>query len=142
VLAAAGATAAIVALFLPFSQNPGTFSSIQDHTLAQHSDGIAIAVLALSGAIAAYRAFRARRRTVSPLILALPTLGLFIVNAARKTSQDLYPVGADGQPDTSQAAVHASLVELERGAITRTLGGVRQQRRQVATHGVLLLPKL
>jgi len=107
-LAGVGAAAVALSLFLPLTQNPGTFTGVQDNTLVQHGGAISV-LFAVASAIGIYRAFRSKSRQGGAMVGGLVTLAIFVFEGGSKGAQTLYPIGADGQPDPTQPGVHAGL---------------------------------
>ena len=106
VLVLLGALAMVVATFLPLNES-ARFGRIEHNTLIQ-SGGWLLIVMALWAAVGAYRVDQGRQRpafVIAPCVFGLALVGYWAVMAG---SQTLYPVGADGQPDTSLPGVAAT----------------------------------
>jgi len=98
----------LVATFLPLFEPTGQFLTIQQNTLIQHG-GWLFLVAAVAAAAAGFRSYLADAQWWLPLAGAafgVITLALWATSAKNRT---LYPVGLDGEADTSQGGVVADL---------------------------------
>jgi hypothetical protein len=95
-----GAFAMVIATFLPLNES-GSYRRIEDNTLIQHG-GWMLIVAAIWIVIAGYYLDRG---TQSPALIIVPCVlaaAWVIFTGITAGTQTLYPVGANGTPDTSQ----------------------------------------
>ena len=94
--------------FLPLVES-GRFARVSDNTLIQHNSWWPI-VVAIGIAASGYRVSLGKRSEAAlPILACLGAGGYFILIATDKASRTLYPLGADGGPDSSQPGVVSSL---------------------------------
>jgi hypothetical protein len=100
ILVLLGSLAMAVATFLPLNES-GTFRRIEDNTLIQNGGWVLIA-LAIWISAAGYYADQGSQK-IALVILPCVIAGAWIVfTAISAATEKLYPIGADGNPDTSQ----------------------------------------
>jgi hypothetical protein len=97
-----GAVAVAIAAFLPLYEAAGTFSSVAQNTFIQHGGWLLI-----GGAIAiAVSGVRVSQRKPNgwlwTAILCVINAVFLVVWAKHEENRTLYPIGADGVPDSSQ----------------------------------------
>jgi hypothetical protein len=104
-----GAVAMALAAFLPLNESTGVFRLVQDNTLIQHGGWLLIAA-AVCIAVSGFWVSQSNPDAwVLPVLLCvLAGIGI-VIWATDNDLRTLYPVGADGAPDTSQHGVVASL---------------------------------
>jgi ribosomal protein S27E len=94
-----GAIALVTSTFLPMIEPTGMFSFVQQNTLIQH-DGWLLVVAAVAIAASGIRAYYGTE-WIAPLVISIVSaIGLAIL-AANEDMRTLYPIGADGDPDTT-----------------------------------------
>ncbi len=101
-----GATAMVVATFLPLNEPAGPFLMVRENTMIQSGGGWALIVTAV-GILAS--GFWASQRgsaewLVPTSLCALAGLGIALL-AGAKSSRTLYPVGLDGELDLSSPVI-------------------------------------
>jgi hypothetical protein len=115
----AGGVALAVSTLLPLDEPSGTFATVQSNTLIQHGGWFLIAPGG-AGAIAAYENYHNHRRSWAAIILAVIAIAEVVHLGTDKTLRTLYPIGSDGQPDTSQPG---TVVPLGIGIYLAGIGG-------------------
>jgi hypothetical protein len=103
-----GAATMTLATFLPLDEPTGLFRMVRDNTLIQSGGWLLIAV-AIGIAAAGFRASQKPGQWVAPVVLCVLAAGgvtLWFLDTSMRT---LYPIGADGTPDTSQPGTVAAL---------------------------------
>lgn len=105
-LITAGATAMMVATFLPLNEPAGPFLTVRENTMIQNGGGWALIATAVG--ILASGFWASQRRSAEWLVptglCALVGLGIALL-AASKSSRTLYPVGLDGELDLSSPVI-------------------------------------
>ena len=102
-----GSLAMVIPTFLPLNES-GRFGHIEDNTLIQQGGWMLIA-LAIWTALSGYSVDQGRQR-VALVIVPTVLAGLWVVYiAVTAGTQTLYPVGADGHPDTSMPGTTATM---------------------------------
>ena len=125
-LVVVGAAAMAIAVFLPYLESTGIFSSVKENTLIQQ-EGWPFLLFAVAAALSALRNYGAGRRGWAPIILGLLGLGLAIKVGSDKSLRTLYPISPNGELDTSEAGKVASVgigvYVAGAGAVLTVLGG-------------------
>jgi ribosomal protein S27E len=103
-----GAAAMAIATFLPLTEPTGVFHLVPDNTLIQH-DGWALIGFALAIAGSGFRASQRNGKWFTPLIWCILAAILIAIWFMDQGTRTLYPIGADGTPDTSQPGMVGSL---------------------------------
>jgi hypothetical protein len=104
-----GAAAVAVATFLPFDEPTGPFSVVRQNTLIQLGSWWFL-VLAIAIAVTAYRASQLRRgEWVVPIIFSALAVIAIVVLFNDEDLRTLYPIGANGTPETSAPGTVATL---------------------------------
>ena len=102
-----GSLAMVIATFLPLNQS-GTYRRIEDNTLIQNGGWMLIA-LALWIAIGGYLVDQGRQRVALVIVPCVLAAVLVIFTGMTAGTQTLYPVGRDGNPDTSLPGTTATM---------------------------------
>lgn len=98
----------VIASFLPLYESP-RFARIESNTLIQQG-GWLLVLVALGIAVTGYRLDQGQSKSATPsIVLSLLAGGYAAVLASDTGSRTLYPLTADGVPDTSQPGVVAAL---------------------------------
>jgi hypothetical protein len=106
VLVLLGSLAMIIATFLPLNES-GRFLRIEDNTLIQNGGWILIA-LAIWIAVGGYYADQGSQRAVLAILPCVIAGAWIVFTAISAGTEKLYPIGSDGNPDTSQPGSAAS----------------------------------
>jgi multisubunit Na+/H+ antiporter MnhG subunit len=102
-----GSLAMVIATFLPLNES-GTYRRIEDNTLIQHG-GWMLIVLAIWIATAGYFVDQGRQQWALVFVPCILAAALVFLTGATAGTQTLYPVGPNGNPDTSQAGTTATM---------------------------------
>lgn len=104
-----GALAMALAAFLPLDEPTGLFGMVRDNTLIQHG-GWTLIALAVGIAASGFRASQRKGNWwVLPVVLCVLAAIALANWATDKDLRTLYPIGANGNLDTSQPGMVASL---------------------------------
>jgi hypothetical protein len=95
-----GAAMLAVSTFLPLTEPTGLLRYVQQNTLIQH-DGWMYLAAAVALAAAGIRAFYDSKTSAAPLSVSLLAAVGVVLWATNSGMRTLYPVSADGTPDTS-----------------------------------------
>lgn len=106
ILAAIGTVLMGVAVFLPRWETT-SLSGIAKNTLIQGNGGIGVLVAALLIALALYDIYNRGTASWWLAILGAGSLGWIVYNGLHKAYNTLYPIGVNGQLDTS-SPIHAT----------------------------------
>jgi hypothetical protein len=108
VAVALGSVGLAIAEFLPLDEQTTLFARIQENTLLQQ-EGWPFLIFAAFAGLAAYRSYANAQRTWAPTIWGVFGLAYAIYLGTNKSLRTLYPIGANGEPDTSQAGTVAAI---------------------------------
>jgi hypothetical protein len=103
-----GAVTMALSTFLPLDEPTGLFRTVRDNTLIQ-SGGWLLIALAIGIAAAGFRASQKPEEWIAPVVVCVVAGGRVIFWFLDKSLRTLYPIGADGTPDTSQPGTVAAL---------------------------------
>lgn len=137
VLLILGSLAMVVATFLPLNES-AKFGRIEQNTLIQHGGWMLIA-LAIWIAAGGYYVDQGRQKAALVIVPCVLAVGLVFFTAITEGAQTLYPIGADGNPDTAQPGTPATMgigVYLAAVAVAVALAGSLMLREKKPT-GVL-----
>jgi hypothetical protein len=95
-----GAIGMAVAAFLPYAETTG-FQRIAENTLIQQQGGWALLIFAVGAFASAYRKYSLGRPGWAPSVWGLLALGIAIWIGTDKSLRTLYPVGSNGEANTS-----------------------------------------
>lgn len=134
-LVCVGAIGMAVAAFLPYAETTG-FQRIAENTLIQQQGGWALLIFALGAFGSAYRKYSLGRPGWAPSVWGLLALGIAIWIGTDKSLRTLYPVGSNGEANTSLPGTVAGVgigvyVAGAAGAIT-AWGGVQMAKARIA----------
>ena len=104
-----GAVAIALGAFLPFQESP-RFGRIEQNHLIQNMNGWVLVALALGILVTGYRAGQGLSNKSGPPIWLSLSAAADVVNVARdKSLRTLYPIGLNGEIDTSHPGTVAEL---------------------------------
>ena len=99
-----GAGALAISVFLPLVQPLAALQMVEDNTLIQHG-GWGFVAVALVIAVYGYRINRGRSRSRMMPVILCAIAAILLFTMADQSTRILYPIGPDGNVDTSQPGV-------------------------------------
>jgi hypothetical protein len=134
-LVCVGAAMMAVAAFLPYLEATGIFSRVKENTLIQH-EGWPLLLFALLALLTGYRNYSEGRRGWAPILWGTLGLAVAIYIASNKEIRTLYPIGLNGEANTSEggrvASIGIGIYVAGAGGILTALGGLQMRKAELA----------